>query len=163
MWQTASRRTLEPSSIGMTKSHRALADQEFMDALLNLILPASTAGSLPGAGTLGLSGAVSAAIQGDPLLGPLVEAGAEAIWEAAFAQNSEGLPGMTQEAGTKLLETQVATYPVLIMGISRHLYPLYYQQPSVLEGIGAEARPPFPKGFEVEPTDAELLRSRKRR
>ena len=128
-----------------------------MDALLNLVLPPSAAGNLPGAGTLGLSAVVAAAIQADPLLGPLVDAGLQAIWEAALSQNPEGLPGMTREAGTKLFEAQIKVHPVLTMGISRHLYPVYYQQPSVLEGIGAEARPPFPRGFEVEATDATLL------
>ena len=39
----------------MTESPTALNDQEFMDALLNLVIPPNASGSLPGAGTLGLS------------------------------------------------------------------------------------------------------------
>ena len=141
----------------MTESPAALNDEEFMDALLNLVIPANASGSLPGAGTLGLSPAVATALQADPLLGPLVEAGVQAVREAALSQHPEGLPGMTPEAGTKLLEAQLSAHPLLMMGMLRYLYPVYYQQPQVLTGIGEVPRPPFPEGFDVEATDVNLL------
>jgi hypothetical protein len=37
------------------------------------------------------------------------------------------------------------------------VYPAYYAEARVLAGIGEAARPPFPEGFEVEPTDPALL------
>ena len=64
---------------------------------------------------------------------------------------------MAPQAGVKVVEAQLAAHPFLIMGILRHLYPAYYQHPQVLEGIGEPPRPPFPEGFDVEATDAELL------
>ena len=141
----------------MTESPTALSDQEFMDALLNLVVPPNASGGLPGAGALGLSLAVATALQADPLLGPLVEAGAQAVREAAHSQHPEGLPGMTPEAGTKLIETQLSAHPFLMVGMLRYLYPAYYQHPKVLRGIGEVTRPPFPEGFDVEATDARLL------
>jgi hypothetical protein len=141
----------------MTESPSALDDREFVDALLDLVIPPNESGSLPGAGALGLSPAVAAALQADPLLGPLVEAGLQAVREAALAQNPLGLPGMTPEAATKLLETQLSSQPFVMMGILRYLYPAYYQHPQVLIGIGEAPRPPFPEGFTVEPTDGRLL------
>ncbi len=140
----------------MTETPAALNDDDFMKALLDLVIPPS-AGALPGAGALGLSSSVAKALQADPDLGPLVEAGAQAVREAASSQHPEGLQGMAPEAGAKVLEAQLATHPLLIMGISRYLFPAYYQHPQVLEGIGEPSRPPFPKGFGVEPTDEELL------
>jgi hypothetical protein len=100
---------------------------------------------------------VATALQADPLVGPLVEAGVQAVREAALSQHPEGLPGMAPQAGAKVVESQLATHPLLIMGILLYLYPAYYQHPRVLEGIGEPPRPPFPEGFDVEATDAELL------
>lgn len=141
----------------MTETRAALNDPDFMKALLDLVIPPSASGDLPGAGALGLSPAVATALQADPLLGPLVEAGVQAVREAALSQHPEGLPGMAPQAGAKVVEAQLATHPLLILGILRYLYPAYYQHPRVLEGIGEPPRPPFPEGFDVEATDAELL------
>ncbi len=141
----------------MTEQRAALDDSEFMNALLNLVIPPSVDGNLPGAGTLGLAPAVAAALRADKLLGPLVEVGAEAVRAAALSEHPEGLPAMTPQAGTELLKAQLPAHPVLTMGILRHLCPAYYQQPQVLEAIGEQPRPPFPDGYDVEPTDAELL------
>lgn len=141
----------------MTATPSALEDLEFMKALLNIVIPQSVSGDLPGAGTLDLSPVVAAAVQADPLLSAFVEAGAQAIREAALSQHPEGLQGMTLETGTKLVEAQLAAHPLLIMGLSRHLYPAYYQHPRVLAGIGERPRPPFPEGYEIEATDPELL------
>lgn len=141
----------------MTETRAALNDPDFMKALLDLVIPPSASGDLPGAGALGLSPAVATALQADPLLGPLVEAGVQAVREAALSQHPEGLTGMAPQAGAKVVEAQLATHPLLMMGILRYLYPAYYQHPQVLEGIGEPPRPPFPDGFDVEATDAELL------
>jgi hypothetical protein len=141
----------------MTETRASLNDHDFMKALLDLVIPPSASGDLPGAGALGLSPAVATALQADPLLGPLVEAGVQAVREAALSQHPEGLPGMAPQAGTKVVEAQLTTHPLLIMGMLRYLYPAYYQHPRVLEGIGEPPRPPFPEGFDVEATDVELL------
>ena len=141
----------------MTESIPALNDQAFMDALLNLVIPPNASGSLPGAGELDLSHAVATGLQADPLLGPMVEACVQAIWEAARSQHLNGLAGMTPEAGTKLVQTQVSANPFFMMGMLRYLYPAYYQHPQVLTGIDEAPRPPFPEGFDVEATDAGLL------
>src|SRR5574341_1741715 len=141
----------------MTESRAALDDLAFMDALLDLVIPPGPSGTPPGAGTLGLSAAVAAGLRADPLLCPLVEPGIEAVRETALEQHEEGLAGMTPEAGTKLLDAQLSAHPVLIMGILRYLYPVYYQNPRVITAIGEAARPPFPEGFQVEATDPDLL------
>jgi hypothetical protein len=139
----------------MTETHTALNDIDFMKALLDLLIPPSASGDLPGAGALGLSAAVVTPLQADPLLGPPVEAAVQALREAALSQHPEGLPNMAPQAAAKLVEAQLD--PMLIMGILSYLYPAYYQHPRVLEGIGEPPRPPFPEGFDVEATDAKLL------
>ena len=142
----------------MSDAPAALDDQDFMDALFDIVIPPSASGDMPGAGTLGLSAAVATALRADPLLGPLVEAGVQAVREAALTQHPEGLPSMTPQAGTKVIEAQLnSSHPLLIMGLARYLYAAYYQHPRILEGIGELPRPPFPEGFDVEETDAGLL------
>ena len=149
----------------MTNTPSALDDHDFMKALLDLVIPPSESADMPGAGALGLAPAVATSLQGDPMVGPLVEPGAQAVREAALSEHPDGLAGMTPQAGVKVLEAQLADNPIMIMGILRYLYPAYYQHPQVLVGIGEPPRPPFPEGFEVEPTDAgllEKLRARKK-
>ncbi len=149
----------------MTEATAALDDHDFMKALLDLVIPPSQSGQLPGAGALGLGPAVATALQADPLLGPMVEAGAQAVREAALTEHPKGLPGMAPQVGTKVLQAQLSAHPFLIMGMLRYLYPAYYQHPRVLEGIGEPPRPPFPEGVDVEATDAgllEKLRARRR-
>ncbi len=141
----------------MTRIPKAFDDQGFMDALLNVVIPPSADGSVPGAGEVGLSGAVASGLRADPLLGPMVEPGIEAIRDEALARQGEGLAGMAPEEGRRLVEGLLAAHPVLMMGLLRYLYPAYYAHPLVLAGIGEAARPPFPEGFEVEPTDPALL------
>ncbi len=141
----------------MTKTPAALNDPDFMKALLDLVIPPSASGELPGAGTLGLSTAVVTALQADPMIGPLVEAGLPAVQDTALSQHPQGLAGMTPQAGVKVIEDQLVAHPMFIMGILRYLYPSYYQHPQVLAGIGEPPRPPFPEGFDVEVTDAALL------
>ena len=55
------------------------------------------------------------------------------------------------------MQAQVSANPFFMMGLLRYVYPAYYAHPQVLKGIGEAARPPFPEGFEVEPTDPALL------
>ncbi len=141
----------------MTDKPSALNDSDFMKALLDLMIPPSPSGQLPGAGALGLEPTVATALQADPLLGPMVEVGAQAVREAALTEHPEGLPGMAPQAGTKVLEAQLTNHPFLIMGLLRYVYPAYYQHPQVLVGIGEPPRPPFPEGFDVEAIDAKLL------
>ena len=142
----------------MADTAEALDDRQFMDALFDLLIPADESRGLPGAGSLDLSVETVRGVLGDSLLGPFVEPGTQALYDAALTEHPEGLAGMTREAGTKLIQTISSAHPILVMGLLRHLYPAYYAHPKVLVGIGEPSRPPFPEGFDVQPTDPELLK-----
>jgi hypothetical protein len=135
----------------------ALHDAAFMDALFDLLIPPDESRGLPGAGSLQLSAGVAAGVEGEPLLGPFVLAGAAAVREAALAAHPDGLAAMSREAATELLQSQLAAHPLLPMGLMRFLCPPYYAHPRVLAAIGEPPRPRFPEGFDVQPTDPELL------
>ena len=141
----------------MTEQDAALDDPAFMDALLNLVIPPSESGEMPGAGTLGLAATVAAGLRSDPMLGPFTEPGIATLRDAALAANPQGLAGMSTEDGTALLKAQLSSNPMMIMGLARYLYPAYYAHPDVLSGIGLAPRAPFPEGYSAEPTDPGLL------
>lgn len=128
-----------------------------MQAFLDLVIPPSDDGSMPGAGSLGLASTLAQALEGDAMLGTLAVAGLQAVHDAALAREPGGLPALSAEARLQVAGAVSGTHPMLMVAIARHLYPAYYQHPRVLEGIGEPPRPPFPEGYEVEPTDPELL------
>jgi hypothetical protein len=128
-----------------------------MDALLDVVLPASPSGDMPAAGALGLSAAVAAGVRADPLLGPVVGPGLDALRDAALLRTAGGLPAMSHEDAAEFVTAQFSGNPMLMMGFLRHVYPAYYANPLVLAGIGDPPRPAFPEGFDVEPTDPALL------
>lgn len=128
-----------------------------MEAVLDLVIPQSTDRKMPRAGSLGLTVEVAAGIGDDRSLGQAVVAGLRALSDAAFAKHPDGLPGLAPAAQLEVVQDVLATHPMLMTGLARHLYLAYYQHPLVLGALGEPARPPFPEGFAIEPTDAGLL------
>ena len=132
-----------------------LDDAAFMQAFLDLVIPPSADGKMPGAGSLGIAATVAAGVDADVRLGPHVRAGLLSLYEAAGGPG--GLAALPVEARVELVRSQAKAHPMFMVGVARHLYPAYYQHPRVLEGLGEPPRAPFPEGFEVEATDVELL------
>lgn len=148
----------------MSSEQSALRDGAFMKAFLNAVIPPKDDGTLPGAGALGLADGIADDLEGDATLGPAVEAGLAAVRAAASAIDG-GFAAMSLAEQVALIESQLAAHPGLMGGVIRYLYLAYYQHPAVLVGLGEPARPRFPGGFEVDPTDPalmELLLSRQR-
>ena len=58
---------------------------------------------------------------------------------------------------------EVQDAPAVFQTLLVHAYRDYYQHPRVVEALGLEPRPPFPKGFEVAPSDLTLLDPVRRR
>jgi hypothetical protein len=141
----------------MTDEYATLRDSNFMRDFLDLVIPPSEDEKMPGAGTLGLSADLADAIIADARFAPLVEAGLQAVQDAAIVRDSAGFSELSPEARLEVVESQLMAHPALMNGITSHLYLAYYQHPAVLEGLGEPARPPFPEGFEVEETDPKLL------
>ena len=140
----------------MTTTTDPLADVAFMQAFFDTVIPPSRDGRMPGAGTLGLEGAISAAVESDARSGALVRAGLAAL-AAASAGEAGGFPALDPAQRARILDDVLTEHPMLVNAVARHLYLAYYQHPAVLVAIGEPARPPFPEGFTVEPTDPELL------
>lgn len=126
----------------------ALDDVAFLRALLDTLIPPM--GLMPGAGGLGIELAVADAIASDAQAGPAVASGLTALRE-----QSPRFASLTSRERPSLVEA--ALDPTTLRAMLRHVYLAYYQHPSVLAAVGEPPRPPFPEGFELEPTDPELL------
>jgi len=107
---------------------------------------------MPGAGSIGIEPAVAAAITADAQAGPSVVAGL-----AALRAGTPELSRLASAERAELITTQTALDPASMRALLRHVYLVCYQHPTVLAALGEPARPPFPEGFELEPTDPELL------
>jgi hypothetical protein len=141
----------------MTDTPTPLRDSAFMQAFLDLVIPPSDDGKLPGAGSLDLFSDMAGRVEADPALGPFVQAGLQAVHDAALARDPAGLTGLPRQARVEVVEAQLGAHPMLMIGLGLHLYPAYYQHPQVLEDLGEPPRPPFPEGYDLEETDPQLL------
>jgi hypothetical protein len=141
----------------MTDTPTPLRDPAFMQAFLDLVIPPGGDGKLPGAGSLDLAVDMAGRVEADPMLGPFVQAGLQAVHDAALVRDPSGLAALPPPAGAEVIESQLAAHPMLMIGVALHLYPAYYQHPRVLAGLGEPPRAPFPEGYDLEPTDPQLL------
>lgn len=141
----------------MAETTTALRDPEFMQAFLDVVIPPSADGRMPGAGGLRIEAQLAAEVEADPMVGPMVSAGLEAIRAAGLARNPAGFAALTPEERLAVVQDVTKVHGFLMFGVTRYAYMAYYQHPRVLEALGEPGRPPFPGGYSVEPTDPELL------
>lgn len=125
-----------------------------LDAVLNLIVPASADGRMPAAAGVGVPAylCVEAADVLPQLREELDEL--ERRSRLRFARNFAAL----EEAERKsLVEELRAQTPAFMNRLAMETLACYYQHERVLEGLGLEARPPYPKGYAVAQGDLSLL------
>jgi hypothetical protein len=131
--------------------------------VLDLLIPSSGDGRMPGAGELGLAVQIERVLARDPGLRAVVAAGIEALEDLA---RERGAPAFAALAGSErlaALNEVAAAQPGFLPGLLFHTYVAYYQEGRVLEGLGLDPRPPFPTGHVLEPFDATLLEPARRR
>ena len=141
-----------PRSTGLSlEQERALA------CLLDEIVPRSADGRFPGAGELGLAPAIEAAYARIPGFDAVIADGLAALDELARERGAEGFAALEGEARTEVLKAFAEREPGFVPGLVFQTYTVYYLEPRVVEALGLEARPPHPKGYEMEPNDLTLL------
>ncbi len=141
----------------MTTTTNPLRDPAFMEAFLNLVIPPSADGVMPGAGSLGLGEAIATSVEADTRFGHVVSNGLQSVFEAALVVEPAGLPALLPADRVEVVQSVLGDHPMLMVSVSRYLYIAYYQHPRILAALGEPARAPFPEGFEIEPTDERLL------
>lgn len=130
------------------------AQLETLDAVLNLIVPPSADGRMPGAAEVGVPAYLCAeAADALPLLGDELDE----IERRSLARFSRGFIALAQSERTALVEELRAQAPAFMNRLAMETLACYYQHDRVLEGLGMEARSPYPKGYEVVQGDLSLL------
>ncbi len=124
-----------------------------LDALIDALIPAREDGRVEAPSTLGLAGYV---VEKFGEAAPMLEQGLIALAEFA-AQRGVVFNELATPERVALLRAYDAEAPGLVPGIVFQLYQGYYQHPRVVEALGLEARPPYPKGYELEDGDLSLL------
>ena len=128
--------------------------RETLRAVLNTIVPASADGRLPGAAEL------------DPVLRHVAQAEGlvaalrgqlDTLQRDAIERFGAAFAALDDAGRIALLGELRARDAVLLQQLAVETLTCYYQQDRVLEGLGMEARPPYPKGYQVEQGDLSLL------
>ena len=131
-----------------------------LNAVLDTIIPASEDGRMPSAGGLELGESIREA---SGVFWPGTLEGLEALNASAQQKGAEGFHALSPTDRREILALSQETHPALLPGLVFQTYSAYYRHPQVLEALGLEARPPFPKGFEIEDGDPALLEPVQRR
>ncbi len=121
-------------------------------ALLNLIIPPSEDGKMPGAADVGFF-----AYMHNENLFPWIREGLLSIVEESHNQYGQEFSALSGSEQTQLIDRLRRRYFRFFSRLTTEVIQCYYQHDQVLEAIGLEARPPFPEGYLVEEGDLTLL------
>ncbi len=131
--------------------------KRLLTTVLDEIIPPSRDGLLPGAGEVGLVRYLEQVLQRTPALGPVITGGLSSIRDLAGRRGSQSFGSLSSQDRREVLTELGTTQPAFIPTLVLHTYAGYYQDARVVEALGLEARPPFPKGYDLGPTDFALL------
>ena len=144
----------KPITISKPASRFSATQSATLNALMDLMIPASADGTMPAASSLGLYDDLNS------LPGPVrslferglswLDAQSVSQYEKAFAQLPEGAASSLVEELRREDASFVAAFTLQTTG-------RYLQDDQVMEALGLESRPPWPEGYEVPQGDWELL------
>lgn len=119
--------------------------QDILSAVLDTLLPASSDGRMPAAGSLGLGPEICRELAKTPALWTMVREGLQQLDESC--RNQYGVPFATasEEQRSTLLSAQPFAFPLFMQALVA-----YYRQPAVLRGLGLAPRPPHPEGYRLQ-------------
>jgi hypothetical protein len=123
-----------------------------LTALLNLIIPASEDGKMPGANDIGFF----TYMQNENIL-LIIQEGLIKIIDESHNHYGRGFSALSVAEQSELVSGLKGILFRFINILTTHVIHCYYQYDDVLKAIGLEARPPFPKGSKVEEGDIILL------
>jgi len=130
-----------------------------LNALLDMMIPASADGRMPAASSLGLfddAGGFTKDAQSKTDHAALV-AGLDEIDAAAKSQFGEGLAKLGAEQAHGLVDERRASSAPFFDFLTQHTVARYYEHARVLTALGVEPTAPWPKGHSVEDGDWSLL------
>ena len=115
-----------------------------------MMIPASTAFAMPGADDDAIFADIMNSIERDAALVKQALQRLDALAGGAFADLD-----LTRRLAAAEALRAAGGEP--LVALTRVIAQCYYRDDRVMQSLGMEARPPFPKGFEVEQGDWSLL------
>jgi hypothetical protein len=137
-------------------AHASSSDEEraTLRALLGMFVPASADGRMPAAGDLPqLVEQLAASVASVPAL----RAAVDAVQAEALARFGSAFAVLDDASRSLVLDRVGERDGTALRHLALETVTAYYQQDLVLERLGLEARPPFPKGFQIISGDLSLL------
>ncbi len=125
-----------------------------LDLVLNMIVPPSADGRMPGAAEVGVP-AYLVAEAADAL--PLLRQELEQLERRSRERYARGYAELGEGERKDLIAEMRAQASAFMQRLAMETLACYYQHARVLEGLGREARPPYPKGYQVVQGDLSLL------
>ena len=126
-----------------------------LDVLLDVLIPPE--GELPGAGEIGVAGAILEAVEQTPVLGTVIAQGLDRLSREAHERGGQPFDTLSVADRAAVVQTVAEAEPALVPSLLFHTYTNYYRHPKVMAVLGMEPRAPFPEGYSVEMGDLSLL------
>lgn len=123
-----------------------------LNVLLNLIIPPSEDGKMPGATDVGFFSYV----HNENIESFIQEILILTIDESHINFGKE-FSALSSDEQSQLIKKMRRNHFRFYNGLAAHVIQCYYQHDDVCRAIGLEARPPFPDGYVVEEWDILLL------
>ncbi len=133
----------------MTSGQRAI-----LDVVLDMIVPPSADGRMPGAAQVGVPAWLIAEAS-DAL--PRLREELDEIDRRARERFAGGFSALSADQRQSLLDEVRSRDRSFMSRLALETVTCYYLHDRVLEGLGMEARPPAPKGYQVVQGDLSLL------
>ena len=92
-----------------------------------------------------------------PDMQPVIAQGLSALDELAAGRGARCFAELSGQEKRDVLNELATTQPAFLPGLIFQTYVGYYQNARVVEALGLEARPPYPKGYDLELGDLTLL------
>lgn len=125
-----------------------------LDAVLNLIIPPATGRGLPGAAEVGVFAYMT---REAPEAIPIVADELDRLDAESHRRFDLHPAAIDDSQRLALIESIRGEIPGYLDRLAFETYSCYYQDDRVLDVIGLEKRPPYPKGYEVDAGDLGLL------
>lgn len=136
------------------------SEVETLSAVLDTLIPASTALGMPSAGEPRIVEDVHHSVRNTQ---PILKSTLAKINDSALEQHTVRFSALTFEQRTELLNSDGVTGIPEFRTLQFVLLQCYYRDPVAMKSLGMEPRAPFPEGFDMEQGDWDLLEPVKRR
>ncbi len=130
------------------------AQRETLRAVLDMIIPASGDGRFPSAADVDVLDHIR---ESTSRLLPALREDLGRLDKLAAKRSGSAFAQLTDSDRVRVAEEIRRAEPDFLKDLALQAATCYYQDDRVLRALGVEARPPFPKGYEVVSGDLSLL------